>query len=210
MKINHPELCRDSFLCTQCAECCSGNASIFLNLFDLYNLAMFMKVAGTKELFQKNLVEFFPGENGLSLPRIKFRKKPVQCCPFLVNEQSDDGRWIGKCILHEGFKPLVCAIAPAAVFTDFESNITRFEIVRPDPDCTGVLVDDQSYLNRIQNDFRLALIYNERYLKILDAIVDDSSLKQKCLPDIFMFKITSGFQEILAELESRCLMDNTN
>ena len=45
-------------------------------------------------------------------PRIRFRTKPIQQCPFLVNDIDESGGYHGLCSLHPDFKPLVCALSP--------------------------------------------------------------------------------------------------
>ena len=79
------------FSCTLCGECCSGNMEVFLNSYDLYKIGRFFNKHHTKELFDSNLLEWAPGQNGLTLPRIRFKKKPFPFCPFLINDYRRTG-----------------------------------------------------------------------------------------------------------------------
>lgn len=127
-----------SFDCTLCGECCSGSMKVFINLYDLYKMARYLKMDNTKELFDKKLVKFDLGQNGFHLPRLQFKRQPFRFCPFLSNDFDEDKGYRGLCQLHLVHKPLVCRLAPFTREIDCEKGSDDFDFVLPHPDCPGI------------------------------------------------------------------------
>lgn len=128
-----------NFACTRCGECCRGDQVVRLNGDDLELLCLFLGLDVPGDLYRRGVVRDVL-EDGLYLrPRLVFRKKPFPFCPFLENDMDDDGCLKGRCMLHPGFKPLVCHLAPLArtVETGPEGSRETWDFVLPVPDCPG-------------------------------------------------------------------------
>lgn len=110
---------------------------VFLNSYDLYKMGRFLGFSHTEALFREGLVRWAPGQNGLTLPRIRFKTRPYPFCPFLVNDYREDRGLLGFCSLHPDHKPLVCRLAPLTRELDLAAGEDRFGFVPPHPACPG-------------------------------------------------------------------------
>jgi hypothetical protein len=166
-------------------------------------MADFLGYTNTKLLFEKNWVKLAQGQNGIPVPRIKFRQKPVPFCPFLINEQTDDDHWIGLCTLHPHHKPLICALSPLGIETDFSMGITSYSFMKPDPDCPGILHDEDGYLYDMLNDYHPEIQYHTRYLDILDHLVAMRFKDESVIMNINCFDVHADFDNTLQTIEQQ-------
>ena len=170
-KEDFPEIINEyNFRCTLCANCCTGDQSVLLNLYDLYIMAGHLSMANTKQLFDDHWLRLLKIEQNVWLPQVRFKLKPYKFCPFLISDRSECGKLIGLCSLHPENKPLVCAMAPVGRIIDFESDKDEFVYVKPAPDCPGVNIKQVNYLDDLKKNYKIELVYQKRFFNILEHI----------------------------------------
>lgn len=189
------------FECTRCGNCCTGDQQVFLNPFDLMRMASFLKLASSKELFDRSLVRLVQGENRAWLPQMRFKNKPFRFCPFLINEEDDQGRLLGLCRLHPYHKPLICSLAPVGRRVDLQSGKIDYLLVSPAPDCPGVDSDVKNRLSDVLKVNRTGLSYQTRFFKLLRQALARNWPRQKYLQEFYTFSIMEEFEDILSSME---------
>lgn len=189
------------FDCTVCGECCRGEMQVFLNFYDLFKIARFLKFTSTKELFVKRLVKLKRSTGGAWLPQINFKTKPLAFCPFLINELTDQGDLKGLCSLHPKHKPLICAMSPVGRTVDFDNEKITYLLVEPAPDCPGMKESKINRLNDTLKQYQAELKFQERFFKILEALLVQERHAKKDFMELYSFKVDRDFPEVLTELE---------
>ena len=129
------------FKCRCCGECCRGEMKVFLNPEDLTLIADFLGCS-PEQVFTGGYAMVDSRGNGAPLPRIRFRRGAAQFCPFLENGLDEDGQLSGLCMLHPGYKPLVCMLAPGSRTIDLDAGTEVRGVEIPLPGCPGF--DDES------------------------------------------------------------------
>lgn len=126
---------------------------IFINRRDLEKICTHLDLTSVKELFTKGLIELVRGQNGVKLPKIRFRKTPYPHCPFLINSLEECGTLKGYCSLHPYSKPLVCKLAPVSRIYDSEKELSTYFITKPTSTCKGEINDTPKYIQEtIENN----------------------------------------------------------
>ena len=188
------------FGCTLCGECCSGSMKVFLNSYDLYKMGRFLGMSHSRELFDRKLVVLDRGQNGLFLPRILFKTKPLSFCPFLTNDYDEELGLRGLCRLHLIHKPLVCRLAPLTRNIDLDSGTDEFDFILPHPGCPGGEEDAWIDPEAEREGLKGELDFELRYYRLLSASEE--------APDfLWNFHLgdetggAAGFEKILKEWE---------
>ncbi len=191
------------FDCTLCGECCRGEMQVFLNLCDLYKIARFQGYKSTNALFEKRQVILKRNTRRAWIPQIKFKKKPLPFCPFLINELTDNGDLRGLCALHPEHKPLICALSPVGRTVDFDNEQITYMLVEPAPDCPGMEASKINTLSDMLEQYQDELKFQERFFKILENMITaEKNTKADYLP-LYTFKVDRAFPDILAEQERK-------
>lgn len=194
---NFPEIKNTyKFKCSRCANCCTGDQKVHLDLYDLYKLARFHNYAHTGILFAVGLVILIPVEQGVFLPRIRFKHKPFRFCPFLINEAYN-----GLCSLHPDYKPLVCTMAPVGREVDFENGTDRYLFVKPAPDCPGVHSEVQNNLTDLKEMYTQELNWQKTFFHILHHLQTARWTREVFLEKLYTFHTHIPFSEILSDFE---------
>jgi len=190
-----------NFKCTLCGECCRGDMNVYLNIYDLYKLSKFMGYTKSEDLFDNRLVELGSGQNGIMMPKIKFKQSTIKFCPFLENELTDTDELLGKCKLHPQYKPLICSLSPVARQIDMASGKIEHWLVEPAPGCPGM---DQSKINKLSSvlrDLDTELEFEKRYYTIWDSIKSGQSTSIYKEKMIYFFPTDIPFEKTLAHFE---------
>ncbi len=196
---NFPEIKETyNFKCTLCANCCTGDQKVHLDLYDLYKLARFHKYSHTGLLFSAGLLILVLVEQDVFLPRIRFKHKPFRFCPFLINEAQ-----MGWCSLHPDHKPLVCSLAPVGREIDFKTGTDRYYYVKPAPDCPGVNAKTQNTLSDIQRAYVRELKWQKSFFFILHHLQDNRWKREDFLNNLYTFPTDKPFEETLSEFKRR-------
>ena len=127
------------FNCTLCGECCRDNQEVWLNPTDIKRLARHLGLNGEQELHNRAVITYAEGQNGITRPKIRFRRTPLgRNCPFLQDSMDHDGCLRGRCKLHfTDAKPLVCRLAPLARTINLATGEEDWKEVPPLPGCPG-------------------------------------------------------------------------
>jgi Fe-S-cluster containining protein len=201
-----------SFECTQCGNCCTGDQKVNLNLYDLYNMALYKGFKNTGQLFDAEIVHLVKAQNNVWTPQIKFKsikktsgqklfsKQDLVFCPFLINELDDQNHLKGLCSLHPHKKPLICTMAPVGRILDLKEGKEDFVFVKPAPDCPGVESQKTNRLADLQNDLADELAYEKRFYKLLESL-DKTASKSFYLKRIYSFPTILPFEQILKSYE---------
>lgn len=197
--MDFPEI-KDSyqFKCTLCANCCTGDQKVHLDLYDLYKLARFHKYRHTGLLFSAGLIVLVPVEQGVFLPRIRFKLKPFRFCPFLINQAQK-----GLCSLHPDHKPLICSLAPVGREVDFKTGTDRYYYVKPAPDCPGIKDKTQNSLSNLQQTYARELGWQKTFFLILHHLQDENWQRHDYLKCLYTFPAHIPFEETLDEFKHR-------
>lgn len=186
------------FKCTLCANCCTGDQKVHLDLYDLYKMAQIQNFDHTGKLFSASLVNLISTERGVYLPRIRFKHKPFRFCPFLINDIQS-----GYCQLHPKSKPLVCSLAPVGREVDFEQNSDRYFFVKPAVDCPGVARKAENSLNELQQCFKQELSWQKSFFLILQNLQESDWSRTQFTEKLYTFPTQIPFVEILTDLERK-------
>jgi len=187
-----------NFKCTLCANCCTGDQKVHLDLYDLYKMARFHNYNSTGLLFSAGLLILVPVDRGVFLPRIRFKHKPFRFCPFLINEAKR-----GLCSLHPDHKPLVCSLAPVGREVDFKTGTDRYYFVKPAPDCPGVNAETQNVLSDIQQIYNRELDWQKAFFYILHHLQDIHWKREEFLENLYTFPVQIPFEKILSDYKRR-------
>lgn len=191
------------FECSRCANCCSGDIRIELNLYDLYKMAVFLNLQSTLDLFKLQYVCLDLNEHQVWIPLIRFKTFPARFCPFLINE-VDEQRYIqGSCSLHPDFKPLICSLSPIGRIIDFESNEDDYVFVNPAPDCPGLTSRRENVLYEVQASWQEELDFQRRYFRILQALKGKHKHRLFYLRRVYNFETDKPFSKILTHIERK-------
>ncbi|WP_168203531.1 YkgJ family cysteine cluster protein [Oceanispirochaeta crateris] len=182
------------FDCTLCGECCCGSMKVFLNSYDLFKMASFLKMNHSDELFKRHFVILDQGQNTLNLPRIRFKTKPFPFCPHLINDLQEDLGLRGLCSLHKEHKPLICQLAPFSRKLDLKTGEDEFTYTLPHPGCPGS--SGIRVLNIEEEKASLAkeLDFEKRYYTLLSQNEEDSQF-------LWSFPLTQTFENLLTAWE---------
>ena len=186
------------FKCTLCANCCTGDQKVHLNLNDLYKIAVWHGFQDTGQLFNSALTVLIKTSSNVYLPRIRFKQKPFQFCPYLQNEKSQ-----GLCKLHPENIPFICSLAPVGRVIDFKTETDRFYYVKPAPDCPGDQSGQITFLDDIKDKYAKELEYQKRFFKILNKLQQRQYKRSYFLSEIYTFPINRDFELILSEIEQK-------
>ncbi len=190
------------FDCTLCGECCRGDMEVMLNPHDLYKMAVFAGLRCTDDLFEKNLVELVPGQHGMPVPTIRFRKVHTGFCPFLSNELTAEGDLIGTCMLHPDHKPLVCAMAPVAREVDLKSATEVYRLADPVLDCPGMSGRKENFLTDLKKHYNLELDFQERYFRLLEMLKHTDLNTGVLTGMLYFFPVQLSFEEVWSSIEN--------
>ncbi len=182
------------FSCTLCGECCSGEMRVFLNPLDIFRIGRFLKLEHSSELFKRRLLMLDKGQNGLQLPRIRFKEKPFLFCPFLINDFDEERGLRGLCSLHPEHKPLVCRLAPLSRHLDLNSGEEEFEFILPHPDCPGGKTDRILDPDRERDLLAEDLGLETRYYRLLSAHEEDPGF-------LWNFPLDQPYKNLIEEWE---------
>ncbi len=183
-----------TFCCTLCGECCSGSMKVFVNSHDLYKMGRFLKFSHSEELFKKGYVKMEEGQNGLTLPRLRFKKKPFPFCPFLMNDLGEDGVLRGRCSLHLKHKPLVCRLAPLHRELNLDTGEEAFDFILPHPGCPGKAGEGIICVEEERRVLGPELDFERRYYALLSRKADNPAF-------LWHFPLTGNFEETLKSWE---------
>lgn len=187
-----------NFSCTNCGNCCTGDQKIHLALYDLYRLARFNKFRDTRQLFDSGIIVLVKTERNVFIPRIRFKVKPFQFCPYLINQPEK-----GLCSLHPNYKPLICSLAPVGHVVDFENNEQGFLFVKPAPDCPGVDSPYSNLLEDVIKKYEVELDYQKRFFALLNKIQNHNWKRDKFINDLYSLTTEQGFEEQLYAMEQK-------
>ncbi len=192
------------FACTQCAECCTGDQSVVLNLFDLYKLSRFLRFANTIELFEQNLLLLKKDEqNNVYRPYIRFKKRPFKFCPFLTNELQADGQLKGWCQLHPHHKPLVCALSPIGISYDVQNHQLEFLFVPPTNACPGLNQPSLQNLEAYLAPYQTEIEFQITFFKILEVVKNFNWQMNDFKTELYSFPVQTPFESILQDFKKR-------
>ncbi len=192
-----------NFNCTMCGNCCTGDMTVHLHLYDLYKMGKYLELNHTEYLFKRNLVKLYAAENNTWQPVIRFKRKPFKFCPFLNNEMDEQGNLISLCDLHPDYKPLICAMAPVGRVADLGEKNDEFIFVKPAPDCPGVEAEQVQYLSQVTQEFDKELEYQKRYFHLLEKCSDLEWSKDLYYANLYCFPVQDNFNRLLNEIESK-------
>ncbi len=159
------------FNCLCCGDCCSGDMSIKLNIYDLFKMGKHLKLNSTKELFDKKILTFKTGQNGIIIPEIVFKTSPYKFCPFLINDLNDVMELKGYCSLHPFIKPLVCILAPISKTFETDGRRSEYSFTKPTENCPGELVGDDLPIDELLEPVKDEIFFENQFYTILDIIM---------------------------------------
>jgi Fe-S-cluster containining protein len=167
---------------------------VFTGSLDIYRMGRFLGLRHSSELFARRLLMLDEGQNGLKLPRIRFKEKPFPFCPFLINDFDEERGLRGLCSLHPDHKPLVCRLAPLNRHLDLDSEEDRLEFILPHPDCPGGKSDAILDPHREREQLAEDLERERRYYRLLSGNEDDPGF-------LWNFPLDRSFDELLEDWE---------
>ena len=189
------------FNCTQCADCCSGDQTVLLNLYDLYKLARHIKLPNTQLLFERKiLVLKLDEENHVFRPQIRFKTKPLKFCPFLINEWTENNQIKGWCQLHPHAKPLVCALSPVGIRLDSRQDQLEFLLVPPTSNCPGLKEPVIQSLEKYLQPYKREIEWQTDFFKILEICKSKNWTAEDFKQELYTFPVLEPFEQILNQL----------
>ncbi len=183
-----------SFSCTLCGECCSGDMKIFPNIFDIYRMGIYLKMTHSRELFEQGILEWSVGQNGINLPKIRFKTYPYPFCPFLINDFDEEKGLRGLCSLHPDLKPLICKLAPLSREVDLETGLDQFSFIPPHPECPGCGRGQAIDIQSLRRELKEELEFEVRYYHLL---AETASKDPSVIRDLFLFQLNMPPEELL-------------
>lgn len=189
------------FDCKRCGNCCTGDQKVFLNLNDVYKLACYHKFDNTKKLFDCGIVILVQDQNGAFLPRLRFKLKPYQFCPFLIHEETNGNIFRTRCSLHPDFKPLICSLAPVGRMIDLDRKTDEYIFVKPAPDCPGVNSKEENSLSDIKHSHKKELDYQYFFFRLLQKARHKNFTRREYLEKIYSLPTSHTFSEMLDSLK---------
>ncbi|MBN2424436.1 MAG: hypothetical protein JXR46_05600 [Calditrichaceae bacterium] len=175
--------------------------TIYLNPYDLYKMCRYFNFDTTDGLFLRNIIRLESAENNTWQPVINFRKKPFVFCPFLINEQDEQGKLKGLCKLHPDYKPLICSLAPVGRAICLDTDNDEFIFVKPAPDCAGIGSDITNDLSEIVKQKYKELSFQKRFFKLLEKCSEKSYKKDDYNRLLYTFSMNKNFPDILTDME---------
>lgn len=211
MAVDFPKINNQfQFRCTQCADCCTGDQTVLLNLYDLYKLSRHLKLPNTRELFEKNiLVLKFDEENMVFRPQIRFKTRPFKFCPFLTNEWLESGQIKGWCQLHPQAKPLVCALSPVGVRFDAQEDRIEFLLVPPTSNCPGMKESTIQSLDQYLLPYESEIEWQKVFFKILERCKSKKWSASDFKQHLYSFSVSEPFEQILSNLQKKFLSSHS-
>ncbi len=171
---------------------------VFVNSHDLFKMGRFLGFSHTGELFEGGFICMDKGQNGLFLPRIRFKTRPFSFCPFLINDLGEDGVLRGRCSLHLEHKPLVCRLAPLHRMLDLESGEDVFDFMLPHPGCPGGTAGGIISVKEERQALQRELDFEGRYYALLSRVGEGEA------PGfLWRFSLAGDFEEILGMWEEQ-------
>jgi len=179
------------FDCRQCGNCCTGDQQVWLTPDDLRRMALFLRYAHTRLLFENHYVKWGRGEHGARRPIMRFKSlKKFRFCPFLINDLEEDGTPKGLCRLHPYHKPLICRLAPVGRVWHADSERSEWLFVKPAPDCPGVESPVLQELATWTAPVKHSLSEEEHYLRQLNQLIARGA-PDKAYEKLCLFPVTS-------------------
>lgn len=185
-----------AFACSRCGNCCTGDQKVFLNLYDLYRLAVYFGYNHTSDLFNAAMVILSEGDHQVFVPRIRFKRRPFVFCPFLEND-FNGSTVLTSCRLHPDHKPLICHMAPLGRVLDFSTEEETYVFVPPAPDCPGVKKTALNHLSDFTRKFTKELSYQRAFFKILEELKGRTLSRRRFLTELYYFDVRQPFDQIL-------------
>lgn len=179
------------FNCLCCGDCCSGNMSIKLNIYDLYKMGKHLKLNSTKELFDKKILCFKTGQNSIFIPEIVFKTSPYKFCPFLINDLNEDMVLKGYCSLHPFIKPLVCILAPISKLYKTVDKSINYSSTIPTENCSGEFYGNDVPIEDLLKPVKDEIIYENQFYDILDSIMINEIENYR--EDLYYFNLEDSF-----------------
>lgn len=183
------------FDCKCCGDCCSGSMEIRLNIYDIYKIAKHLNIKHSKQLFTEGYLSLVKGQNGITFPKIKFKKNPYPFCPFLINDLNEKMELKGYCSLHPYIKPLVCILAPISKEYNTETSLNKYDFIKPTVDCPGELVGEDIPINEILQPIKRELEYEGDFYNLLNIIINKDI--KNYIENLYYFDTNIPFQEVL-------------
>lgn len=174
--------------------------NIKLNLFDLFKMAKHLNLNSTGELFEQRYLTLIPGQNGMIIPEIYFKKTPYEFCPFLINDLNENMELKGFCSLHPYIKPLVCILAPISRIYDSDKKTSQYSFTKPTENCPGTLTGCDLPISNLLNPIEKELCYENEYYDILN-IIQKKHIKNYN-QRLYYFDIDESFTKIITKLRS--------
>ncbi len=159
-------------------------------------MARFLEFDSTDQLFTANLVKLIETEQGVWLPRMRFKRKPFRFCPFLINEETR-----GICRLHPDHKPLICAMAPIARVIDFEHDRETWHLAPPVDDCPGMQSKESNKLSDFQREYEQELHRQKRFFALLNRAQFLAWDKESYQKKFYQLDTNRPFEEQFAVME---------
>ncbi|WP_456406870.1 YkgJ family cysteine cluster protein [Caldithrix abyssi] len=190
-----------AFRCTQCADCCTGDQTVFLNLFDLYKMAQYLRLNHTALLFSKKIVALKKDtQNDVYRPVIRFKSRPFKFCPFLINEWGENGKITGWCRLHPRHKPLVCSLAPVGVRFDAAEDSLQFLLVPPTDRCPGLKEAPVQILEEYLAPYQQEIAFQNLFFKVLECVKSNGWSAAQFQHNLYAFSLQKPFAETLEDI----------
>ncbi len=171
---------------------------VFVNSYDLFKMGRFLGLSHTGELFDKAYICMNAGQNGLNLPRLRFKRKPFPFCPFLMNDLGDDGVLRGRCSLHLKHKPLICRLAPLHRYLDLETGEDSFDFILPHPACPGGKGGGVIQVEEEKKNLQRELDFERRYYSILSR---QAEMDEPVFDFLWHFPLLPDFENTLKQWE---------
>ena len=189
-----------NFECQSCGDCCSGNMEIFINIYDIYKMSKYLKFKSSEELFKRGYILLTKGQNGIMLPKIKFKEYPYSFCPFLINDLDENNNLKGLCSLHPYIKPLVCILSPVSRIYSSKNSISEYVFTPPTENCPGINSCKSNNLRNLIPMVDKELNYESRFYDILEYISDNKIEEYK--DSLYFFNTEDSFETILDSITS--------
>ncbi len=189
------------FTCSQCGNCCTGYQKVFLDPYDLFKMARYLRFSHTRSLFEQDFVTLVQGQHRSWVPQIKFRERPFRFCPFLQNFTDEKDQLRGRCSLHGAYKPFICSLAPLGREIDFVRGQDRFLFVKPDPECPGPESSEEHRIKDIKESYSTELLYQSRFFRMLHDLDVLNYSSRKYMELLYIFPVDRSIESIYEKIE---------